>query len=165
MQQLTQVIAIDYGEKRVGVAIGNTLTRSAEPLTTLANNNRQELLISLKALIDEWQVRQIVVGMPYNPESRIVADNVAITANDQGVKNMRSERKLEQKIRKFALQLGDLVDLPIQFVDESFSSHEASRQMISNRQTGKRKRSIRKADIDRAAATILLKRWFTENIF
>ena len=143
----SQIIAIDYGLKRVGIAVGNTLTKSSEPLETLVNTNEEELISQLSKIIKEWQPKQLVMGMPYNPNLK---DVNTIT---------KKARKLEHKIRNFAIRLGESVELPIEFIDESFSSAEASRQLKQSRQLGERKTSIKKEDIDKAAACVILQRW------
>lgn len=143
----SQIIAIDYGLKRVGVAVGNTLTKSSEPLETLLNTNDDELILQLRKIIKEWQPKQLVMGMPYNPQVK-----------DENPPSKKA-RKLERKIRSFAIRLGESVELPIEFIDESFSSAEASRQLKLNRQLGERKNSVKKEDIDKAAACVILQRW------
>lgn len=160
---VAQVLAIDYGLKRVGVAIGNTLTKNAEPLETIENKNDELTLARLTELVNEWQPKQIIMGMPYNPNPQgDISDKRTDKTSPEASNKSKKERQLEKQIKTFAARLSERVELPIEFIDESFSSSEASRQMKLNRQSGKRKKSVNKADIDKAAASIILQRWLDQ---
>jgi len=159
---IAQVIAIDYGLKRVGVAVGNTLTKSAEPLETIQNTSDDELLARLSHLIKEWQPKQLVMGMPYNPQAKPAPEQEVekdVQKKATPSKSSKQHRQLVRKIRSFAIRLGEAVELPVEFIDESFSSAEASQQLKYNRQKGERKHAVKKEDIDKAAACIILERW------
>ena len=111
---IQQIMAIDFGLKRLGVAIANTLTNNAEPLKTLHIEDVKTIPKKLEQLIKEWQPHKLVMGMPYNVDG--------------------TEAKIAKQIRAFASLLVQESNIPLEYVDESFSSHEASRQLKLLRQ-------------------------------
>lgn len=98
-------LGFDYGERRIGVAVGQTVTRTASALTTLPARHGQPDWTLLKRLIDEWQPDCLVVGMPTTADGQPHALAAAIT---------RFGRRLEGRYR-----------LPVCFVDERLSSYAA----------------------------------------
>src|SRR5258708_29366733 len=62
------LLAFDYGEKRIGVAVGNSLTRSARPLVVVQNRSREYRFEAVGKLIDEWKPDALVVGLPMHPD-------------------------------------------------------------------------------------------------
>ena len=62
------ILAFDFGTRRIGVAMGNTLTRTAHPLTTLATSRAAQRLDGIAALIEEWCPAQLVVGLPVHAD-------------------------------------------------------------------------------------------------
>ena len=96
------VLGFDFGTRRIGVAIGNSLTRDARPLTTIDAANSDSRWKSLNALIDEWQPAQLAVGIPRYPDDIPHAMTV------------RCER--------FARQLEGRYRLPVARIDERYSS-------------------------------------------
>ncbi len=97
-------LAFDYGSKRVGVASGNTLTRSATPLRTVAAEGDARFA-ALGALIQEWQPDALVVGVPVHPDGA-PHENTA-------------------RARRFARQLHGRFRLPVHEVDERYTTTEA----------------------------------------
>jgi putative Holliday junction resolvase len=98
-------LAFDFGIKRVGVATGNTLTRSATPLRTLAAEGEQRFS-AIAALIQEWQPDALVIGVPFHPD---------------GAPHDNTERA-----RRFARQLHGRFRLTVHEVDERYSTTEAA---------------------------------------
>jgi putative holliday junction resolvase len=98
-------LAFDFGSKRVGVAIGNTVTRSATPLTTLAQVGDDARFGAIGQLIGEWQPAALVVGVPRHPDGA-PHDNTR-----------RAER--------FARQLRGRFALTVHEVDERYTTTEA----------------------------------------
>ena len=98
-------VAFDFGAKRVGVATGNTLTRAATPLRTLACEGDQRFA-AIAALITEWQPDALVVGVPFHPD---------------GAPHDNTERA-----RRFARQLHGRFKLPVHEVDERYTTTEAA---------------------------------------
>jgi putative Holliday junction resolvase len=98
-------LAFDFGTKRIGVATGNTLTRSATPLRTVAAEGEARFA-AIAALITEWQPDALVVGVPFHPD---------------GAPHDNTERA-----RRFARQLHGRFRLPVHEVDERYSTTEAA---------------------------------------
>ena len=98
-------LAFDFGTRRVGVATGNTLTRGATPLRTIAVEGEQRFT-AIAALVAEWQPDALVVGVPFHPD---------------GAPHDNTERA-----RRFARQLHGRFKLPVHEVDERYSTTEAA---------------------------------------
>ncbi len=97
-------LAFDFGTKRVGVASGNTLTRTSTPLRTVAAEGDARFA-ALGALIAEWQPDALVVGVPFHPDGA-AHDNTA-------------------RAQRFARQLHGRFKLPVHEVDERYTTTEA----------------------------------------
>jgi putative Holliday junction resolvase len=97
-------LGFDFGTKRTGVATGNTLTRSATPLTTIAAEGDARFA-AIGRLIAEWQPDALVVGLPFHPDG---------AAHDN-----------TRRAQRFARQLHGRFRLPVHEVDERWSSTEA----------------------------------------
>lgn len=131
------VLAFDFGTKRIGVAIGNTLTGTARPLSVLKADNGSPDWDKLAALVAEWKPVQLLVGLPLNMDG--------------------SESELSARARKFANRLGGRLSLPVATVDERLSSFEARGELQrSNSRPGAR------PEVDALAATIILESWLAE---
>ena len=98
-------LAFDFGTRRVGVATGNTLTRSATPLRTIAAEGEPRF-DAIAALITEWQPDALVVGVPFHPD---------------GAPHDNTERA-----RRFARQLHGRFKLPVHDVDERYTTTDAA---------------------------------------
>ena len=103
------LLAFDYGEKRIGVALGNTVTRSAQALTTIANRSRAYRFSSIAALIKEWQPQALIVGLPLHLDG--------------------TSQFLTQQARRFGSQLAGRFNLPVSWIDERYSSVAAATLM------------------------------------
>lgn len=99
------VLALDYGLKKIGVAIGNTLTRRARPLEVLRPVTREQRFAALASLLEQWRPDRVVVGLPL--------------ALDGG------EQYASTRCRRFANQLRGRFGLLVELVDERGSSLEA----------------------------------------
>ena len=97
-------LAFDFGIKRLGVATGNSLTRSAQPLTTVASQG-DERFVAIARLIQEWRPSALVVGVPFHPDG--------------------AEHDNTRRARRFAHQLQGRFRLPVHEVDERYSTTEA----------------------------------------
>jgi len=133
------VLAFDFGLKRIGIAGGDTLTRQA---TARAAATVQGGTPDWQAIAREVRALTpavLIVGAPYNADG--------------------SEGTLLARARRFAAELERRFALPVQLVDERFSSLEAHQALKARRASGRRGR-IQRADIDSAAAAVILGRWF-----
>jgi putative Holliday junction resolvase len=98
-------LAFDFGERRIGVASGNSLTRSAQPLRTIPAPGDARWT-AIGALIAEWRPDGLVVGVPFHPD---------------GAPHENTERA-----RRFARQLAGRFKLPVHEVDERYTTTEAA---------------------------------------
>ncbi len=137
------VLALDFGRRRIGVACGDTLSRTASPLAGIANSTAGPRWDILDSLLRDWQPALLVVGLPYNVDG--------------------SESRMSEAARGFADELARRYSLPVRLIDERYSSLEAETRLKSERESGLRKRRLAKADVDAAAACVILERWFVES--
>ena len=96
------VMAFDYGTRRIGVAVGNTMTKLGQPLKTIAEPNTDVRFKVIQDLIKEWQPNRLVVGLPCHPDG--------------------TEHEMSQKARRFGNQLSGRFQLPVDWGDERYSS-------------------------------------------
>jgi putative Holliday junction resolvase len=136
------ILAFDFGQRRIGVACGDTISRTAAPLETVPSGRNGPPWEKIAALMRDWQPNLAVVGLPYNVDG--------------------SETAMAVAARGFAAQLQQRFAIEVVMVDERYSSHEAGARLKSARESGLRRRRVDKADVDAAAACIILERWFTE---
>ena len=97
-------LAFDFGVRRIGVATGNSLTRTATPLTTVAAEGEARMA-AIAALVAEWRPAALVVGVPFHPD---------------GAAHVNTERA-----RRFARQLKARFGLPVHEVDERYTTTAA----------------------------------------
>lgn len=96
------VLAFDFGLKRIGVAVGNTLLRQAQPLTVITSLTNDAKFADIAALINEWQPARCVVGLPSHPDG--------------------AEHEMTVRCRRFANQLNGRFGVATCLVDERYSS-------------------------------------------
>ncbi|MEC4719260.1 Holliday junction resolvase RuvX [Noviherbaspirillum sp. CPCC 100848] len=96
------VLAFDFGLKRIGVAVGNTLLRQAQPLTVITSLTNDAKFADIAALIAEWQPARCVVGLPSHPDG--------------------AEHEMTVRCRRFANQLNGRFGVATTLVDERYSS-------------------------------------------
>lgn len=134
---LQTLLAFDFGLKRTGVATGNTLTRTAQPLRTISAEGDARF-DAIAKLVAEWQPAALVVGVPFHPDGA-PHDNT-------------------RRAQRFARQLHGRFRLPVHEVDERYSTTEALADMRSDAGAPGGAR-----DADAAAAAILLEQYFREH--
>lgn len=122
-------LAIDYGTKRVGLAV----SRGTLAIPLIVLHNQENLFDELKRIISQEKVKKIILGL--------------------------SENDMAIKTRKFATELKKHTDLPIEFFDETLSSHEVESRL---QQQGI-KQKVRAGHIDHYAAAIILEEWLAQN--
>lgn len=129
----------DFGERRIGVATGDTLTRGARPLATVAARAGSPDWTQLERLVRDWQPTTLVVGVPYNMDG--------------------TGGRLTAAAQDFAAELGRRFALEVHTVDERLSSREAEDILRGQRASGARPRRVRPGDVDAAAACVILEQW------
>jgi putative Holliday junction resolvase len=133
------LLAIDFGLRRIGIATGVCLTRTAAPLTTLPAANGEPEWAKLDLLINEWQPDLLVVGLPYNSDG--------------------SWSEMGTLARNFAEKLHDRYSLPIDLIDERFTSAEAGSLLKEQRRQGLRSKKLHKENVDAVAAQLIAESW------
>lgn len=134
-------LCFDYGTRRTGVAVGQRLTGTARPLTTLDMPRGAPDWNAIDVLLREWRPSQLVVGRP----TRMDGTPVPLT----------------EAAEDFARELGERFRLPVAMIDERLSSRAAETLLREQRVEGRRGR-IDKADVDRYAAALLLEDWLAQ---
>jgi putative Holliday junction resolvase len=96
------ILAFDFGEKRIGVAVGNTITKTSEPLKIIEEKNQDDKFQVIEALIQEWQPQILVVGLPTHPDG--------------------AKHEMTQKAKRFGNQLHGRFQKEVVWVDERYTS-------------------------------------------
>ncbi len=130
------ILAFDFGEKRIGIAVGETMLKVAHPLTTIEAEENDIKFSQIASLIQEWRPNLLIVGLP------AYLDGEA--------------HSLTQLSKKFAQRLEGRFNLPVKMVDERLSSAEASQSLRDIGINGIKQ----KAMLDAVAAQIILQSYF-----
>ena len=102
MPKALTVISFDYGTRRVGVAVGNSMTQSGQALMTIAASSSDTLFQKIENLLKEWQPNQLVVGRPVHPDG--------------------APHEMTARAVRFGNQLHGRFHLPVAWVDERYTS-------------------------------------------
>ena len=132
------LLAFDFGTRRIGIAVGNTLTASARPLATINDEKNDVRFARIGELITEWQPAALVVGLP---------------CNDDG-----TPHEMTALSRRFANRLKGRFDLPTLLVDERYTSAAASSVLDEEGIHGRKQKAL----IDQYAAQQILQAYFDE---
>ena len=132
------LLAFDFGTKRIGIAVGNTLLRRANPLITINVEKTEARFAAIAALLNEWQPSALVVGLP---------------SNDDG-----TPHELTALCRRFANRLKGRFNLPTILLDERYTSLAASVQLNEEGIHGMKQKTL----IDQYAAQQILQAYFDE---
>lgn len=128
-------LAFDYGEKRIGIAIGNRWSGEARPLTTLTCGDAPPW-DGIEHLISEWHPQALIVGLPRQRDG--------------------SEQAMAARVRAFVGEMEQRFRLPVHTVDERWSSSAAASRLREARRSGEMTRRVRKGDDDALAAQVIL---------
>ncbi len=128
------LLGFDYGTAKIGVAVGQTLTGTASPLTTLRSNQQKPDWGKISALIDTWKPEALVVGMPYDMDD--------------------TEAQVAPLAKKFARQLEGRYHLPTHMADERLTSQTARLEL------NRAPKSY--SELDAIAAKLILETWLSE---
>ena len=102
MPKALTILSFDYGTRRVGVAVGNSISKSGQALKTIAAPTSDALFQAIESLIKEWQPDQLVVGKPMHPDG--------------------TPHEMTSKATRFGNQLHGRFRLPVVWVDERYTS-------------------------------------------
>src|SRR5512145_260080 len=131
-------LAFDFGARRIGIAVGNTISASANPLETIDDEKNDARFSRIAALVAEWQPAALVVGLP---------------CNDDG-----TPHELTALCRRFANRLKGRFGLPTILVDERYTSAAASTALGEEGIHGRKQKPL----IDQYAAQQILQAYFDE---
>ncbi|MFH2105276.1 MAG: Holliday junction resolvase RuvX [Parcubacteria group bacterium] len=127
---MSKILALDYGDKRIGVATSDPSGTIASPLAVIENQGKAKTISTIKGLCQEHSIVRIVIGVPYSLNNR--------------------ETEQTTKTKDFIAKLERAVQISVEEVDERFSSVLAEKQLAGQ------DRKVDKGEIDAAAAQILL---------
>jgi len=133
-EQAETLLAFDYGEKNIGVAVGQTLTGTANPLETIRVSGSSPDWDAISRIVMTWQPDALVVGLPLNMDG--------------------TEQKVSRRARRFGNQLLGRYRLPVHLVDERLTTREARDRLASEGRAGR--------DDHPVAAQIILESWLNE---
>lgn len=128
------LLAFDYGDVRIGVAVGQTVTATASPLTSVRVRGRHPDWNTISSLVQTWEPDALVVGLPYNMDG--------------------SDQDTTDSARRFGRQLHGRYRLPVHMVDERLTTREAQSRLAEQGDPD--------GDDDPVAAQIILESWFSE---
>ncbi len=132
------VLAFDYGSRRIGVAVGQTTTRTASPAGVIPVGAGPDWAV-VERCVREWAPTRLVVGLPYNMDG--------------------TETLLTGTCRAFGKELSRRFGRPVYFVDERLTSAAAQADLRDARRSGARTRRVKREDIDANAARLILETW------
>ena len=132
------LLAFDFGTKRIGIAVGNSISGTAQPLTSINDEKNDVRFATIASLIEEWGPAALVVGLP---------------CNDDG-----TPHEMTMLSRRFANRLKGRFNLPTLLVDERYTSAAASAVLDEAGIHGRKQKSL----IDQYAAQQILQAYFDE---
>jgi putative Holliday junction resolvase len=137
-EQLT-ALAFDYGTKKIGVAVGQSITQTASPLAVIPARDGVPDWNTVEKLVEVWQPDVFIVGMPFNMDG--------------------SDNKMTARTQKFTQRLSGRFNIPCYSMDERLSSREA-RDIRKTMAEAHGKSYNDRDDIDSIAAQLILENWF-----
>jgi putative Holliday junction resolvase len=135
---IATVLAFDFGTRRIGIAVGNTMMRTAHPLTTIDDDANAVRFAAIDALVAEWAPAAFVVGRP-------LADDGA-------------DIEMTARAERFARQLESRYRVPVARVDERYTSRAASSVLVAAGVRGRARVAVE----DQVAAQLILQSWFDD---
>jgi putative Holliday junction resolvase len=135
MPESETVMAFDFGEKRIGVAVGETLLGEARALATVAESANDRRFAAIGKLVAEWRPARLVVGLPRHLDD--------------------AEHEFAARCERFGRQLESRYCLPVEFADERYSSAVAESRIDGDKRKAK-------ARLDAEAAAVILQAWFDQ---
>lgn len=133
------IMGFDFGTKRIGIAIGQTITQTARPLETIKAVEGIPNWDILSKLIKKWRPHAFVVGIPLNMDG--------------------TDQPITQRARKFAENLREHYHLPVYEMDERLTTKDARERLFA--QGGYK--ALQDGQVDCVAAQLILQNWFAEH--
>lgn len=133
---IVRVMGFDFGTKRIGIAIGQTVTKTAQPLKNISNREGIPDWQALDKLMQQWQPDAIVIGIPLNMDG--------------------TEQRLTELARDFARLLSSRYQLPLFETDERLTTKEAREHLFNKGGY----HALQDGQVDQVAAQLILENWF-----
>lgn len=137
------VLGFDVGARRIGVAVGNTISATARAIAMVTAHDDGPDWTAVDALVREWRPQLLIVGEPLTLEGEA--------------------QPATHLARRFARTAAERYQLPVELVDERSTSREADRRFAEKRRSGQARRRDAKA-LDALAAQIIVERWLGDPI-
>ena len=128
-----QILSFDFGTKKIGVAVGQTKTRTSSPLEVIFNKNNVTNWSKIHSIVEEWRPELILVGKPLNMDG--------------------TDSDIMKTVNIFFEKLNKITNIPCEYVDERLTSFEARQNLLE----------INTDLVDAHAAKILIDHWLSEN--
>lgn len=132
-------MSLDVGTKRIGIAVSDEMGITANGLETLKRSETKKDIIKLQNLCSELKIEKIVIGIPYNTDG-------TISKNGESIKNF--SKKLEKEL-----------SLPIDFINETFTTADAEKYLLEANMSRKKRKNV----IDKLSAVIILQEYLEQN--
>ena len=133
------ILSFDFGEKRIGVAVGNSITKSSHPLKTINTSKNTERYKLIELLLKTWEPVKLVIGYPLNEDGTL--------------------SRMSLLAKKFGMKLTNKYNIPIAMIDERFTSTEADLKLKKFEKNFKKRKIV----VDQVAAMIILDSFFQNN--
>ncbi len=127
-----RVLGIDYGDRKIGLAVSDQLGITAQPLSIYRRKTKKEDAAYFKGVVSEYEITEVVIGLPLRMD---------------GSSGTRAE-----KTREFARWLGQVLNLPIRFWDERLTTKQATKVLSKQKISPKAKKDLE----DQVSAVIIL---------
>ena len=128
-----QILSFDFGTKKIGVAVGQTKTRTSSPLEVIFNKNNVTNWSKIHSIVEEWRPELILVGKPLNMDG--------------------TDSDIMKIVNIFFKKLNKITNIPCEYVDERLTSFEARQNLLE----------IKTDLVDAHAAKILIDHWLSDN--
>jgi putative Holliday junction resolvase len=135
---MARAVGIDLGSHRIGVAVSDDLGITAQPHVTLPRHGGQRDLDAIAAIVKAFNAYVLVLGLPLDPEG--------------------NEGQAAKRARAFGDRLRGALGIPVELIDESFSTVEAEDVLLEANVS----RAKRKKVVDQLAAAVILRRWLDQ---
>jgi len=132
------ILGFDFGMKNIGIAVGQELTRTANPLTAIKARDGIPDWDHIQKLLSEWQPALLVVGLPLNMDG--------------------TEQTMTAAAKRFGNRLNGRFNIPVEWQDERLTTYEALDQMGIRSKMDSRQRS----DVDQLSAQLILQSWLNQ---
>lgn len=138
MDKIQTLMGFDFGLKSIGVAVGQTVTRTASPLCAIKAANGEPNWVELEKIVSDWRPEAFVVGIPFDMQG----GNLSVT----------------HAAKNFAEKIHDHFHLPVYHAEERLTTKEARATLFEE----KGFKGLLKADVDAISAQLILEGWMQE---